>query len=99
MLTHRPKLFGLKRILQSGDGFAFAACYNEAHEVAFAPFENGTVLRQKERTLTQGCLTKETYRAGAKRFGTDVAHNENDVMHAGPKLGQLVLDAVMRPPA
>lgn len=94
-LMHRPNLTGLKRILKHDDGALLAACYNQAHVAAFGDIPHVTVVTQPDQTLTRGCLTKDMYRAGAKRFGTNVAHREDDVMHAGPLLGQLLLNEII----
>ncbi|WP_415919510.1 hypothetical protein [Tateyamaria sp. SN6-1] len=93
-LKHRPHLTGLKRILHNDDGSVFAESYTAAHHSAFARIPDVSVLTQPDQTVTRGCLTKETYRAGAKRFGTDDAHREDDVMHAGPAFGKLCLDRI-----
>ena len=96
-LKHRPKLTGLKRVLNHKDGANLAAGYNDAHRVAFAHIPDVSVVAQPAQTVVRGCLTKDDYRAGAKRFGMEVAHSNDDVMHAGPLMGQLLLNTILDP--
>ncbi|WP_299043369.1 hypothetical protein [uncultured Tateyamaria sp.] len=94
-LTHRPNLNGLKRILNRKDGANLARAYNDAHVAAFADVTDVTVVPQPAETITRACLTKEDYRVGATKFGTDDLHRADDVMHAGPLMGQLLLKDIL----
>jgi hypothetical protein len=94
VLTHRPKLWGLKRILRANDGEALAQSLNDAHQIAFGGLENVSVLRQPKETVACGCLTAERYREGAKRYGTTEAHSTTDILHAGPLLGRLLMKMI-----
>ena len=93
-LEHRPKLWGLRRVLRAKDGAALAQSLHDAHEIAFGPFADVSVLRQPQQTVTQGCLTAQEYREGAARYGTTVAHSANDILHAGPLLGQILINEI-----
>lgn len=95
-LTYRPNLTGLKRILNNNDGVSLADAFNSAHRSAFADIADVCIITQPEHTLTRGCLTKESYRSGAKKFGTDIAHKADDVMHAGPLLGQVIWNELLK---
>lgn len=90
-LKHRLRMWGLRQVLRKHDGAALADCLHEAHELAFAPFENLRILRQPAETVIRGCLTRETYREGAARMVSGDAHNADDILHAGPRLGALLL--------
>ena len=92
----RLRLWGLKQVLRKNDGVALAQALQEAHEIAFAPFSGVTLLRQPEQTVVRGCLTKEEYREGARRFGTQAAQSADDIMHAGPLLGRLFLTEICK---
>lgn len=94
ILSHRPNLQALKRILHAQDGGVVAQSLQHAHETTYGAFDNVTVLRQPQETIVHGCLTKEKYRVGASRYGTGVEHDDDDILHAGPLLGQIFLNKI-----
>ena len=93
-LKRRKNLWGLKLVLRNKDGAALARSLHEAHEIAFGAFSNLKLLRQPEEAIVRGCLTKEIYREGARRFGSQALHGADDILHAGPLLGALWLKEI-----
>ncbi len=93
-LDHRKNLWGLKQVLRKRDGASLVRELHAAHELVFGAYSNLTLLRQPSETVVRGCLTSEEYRAGAARMVTGVAHREDDILHAGPKLGRLYLEQI-----
>lgn len=95
-LEHRPKLNGLRRILARGDGDALRACIDAAHIAAFDGLTGVRVIMQPKDTITEGCLTKEAYGRDSVRLASTKPHFDTDILHAGPKLGALLLQDILR---
>lgn len=93
-LDHRKNLWGLKQVLRKRDGAVMVDALHDAHQMVFGSYSNLTLLRQPEESVVRGCLTSDVYRAGATRMGTGALHREDDILHAGPKLGRLYLQKI-----
>ncbi|MEL7100023.1 MAG: hypothetical protein AAGM84_14450 [Pseudomonadota bacterium] len=97
-LTQRPKLVVLKRVLNAGDGAALREALHTAQTRAYAQIDGVDVIFQPDDSVTQGCLTRETYRVGAARYGSGQMHDETDILHAGPALGKALLQQILELP-
>lgn len=95
-LQRRPRFFGLKRALNRADGDDLRACLERAHLAAFAGLSDVEVIAQPPQSIVQGCLTKEAYGRDSVRLASSQQHDNTDIMHAGPKLGKLIFEEILR---
>ncbi len=93
-LQIRKSFAGLRRILQQDDGAKLASALNDAHDMAFAAMSDVSVLHQPPETVIHGCLTAKKYTEGATRYGVEMDQEANDIIHAGPAMGGLLLNEI-----
>lgn len=95
-LKHRPRFFGLKRALTREDGDELRDCVQQSHFAAFQELDDVTIITQPEETIVHGCLTKAEFGRDSVRLASTQQHEETDILHAGPKMGALILQDILR---
>ncbi|MDF1853858.1 hypothetical protein [Pseudooceanicola sp.] len=95
MLQDKAKYPVFRRVHQAGDGPHLAAALTRAQAESFVGIENLHLIAQPDETIAKHFFTRDDFSRGAMRLSLNQALPEDDVLHAGPDYGRLILDRMV----